>query len=350
MVSLLQRTCLRPTDSLRRQLMLSFGISAFLTLLMVVVVTNLAALQTSRAVKQDAERALRDQVVRNVDVSTANIAEKLTATFKTLEGTVQIMAEITQDRMAGYKDDGWEDDNAVPFFDMESGRNVYPLKSPPLPLDWQVDANIYQYNAEEHLQDRAFWINGPANEGSVSSVSSSYIFQGVCNPSVSDPDVAGYYPNCTDENNNVTSGGIKPTSTSKALYDKAADLGVLLKPLFEAQPFIFSAGIYFHNEGAGASLNYPGYRIGTGPGYISTGCEWMRNINPYTNEPFGTDEEIARCHPNGTMVSLREQNPMERGYCEAMASKPDHIVKYGPFVAINRIPTLQIGRSVFDRG
>lgn len=157
---------------------------------------------------------------------------------------------------------------------------MYPLKSNPLPLDWQIILNINETNKEEHLQERSQWYD--AGLSSVSTASASYFMQGSCNPEEENPTSLSYYENCTDVNNNVSSGGIvTPSPTNRALYEKSADIGVLLKPIYESDPDILQIEIYYHNSGAGSVLRYPGSMGGFYQGkdnddYISTGCEWMK--------------------------------------------------------------------------
>lgn len=73
---------------------------------------------------------------------------------------------------------------------------------------------------------------------------------------------------------------------------------------------------------------------------------FCREINPYTGKPFGTDEDIARCHPAGTLVSAREYNAMERKWCRQVALDPSR----DPFnVTESYRGLIAIARGVFDR-
>ena len=51
--------------------------------------------------------------------------------------------------------EGWKEDLFVPFEDMESGLNVYPLDADPLPLEWNLTGNINANNYQEHLPYRS---------------------------------------------------------------------------------------------------------------------------------------------------------------------------------------------------
>ena len=296
MASLLQRTCLRPNYSLRRQLFISFGVSAFLTLAVVVVLACTSAYTAGRTVKEQSFQVMREQVIDNLLSSSRFVAEQYTGHMQNLEGVIQIMTEITQDRIVGYPDRGWEDDRNVPFLDMDTNTNKYPLKAPPVPLDWNITWNVNRENAVEHVQERSKWIG----DAPVMSTA-SYFMQGTCDPSVTDPNHPAYYENCTAANNDVITGGVvAPSPTNQALYQKSGDLGALLKPLFEAHNEILRIGLHFSNGGAGAVLTYPGFAIdGTAKPYKSIGCDWMREINPYTDMPFANETEIQRCHPAG---------------------------------------------------
>lgn len=348
--SLLHATCLKPTYSLRQQLMLSFGSASLLTLVIVVTVACICSNITGETVKDHTEDLLRAQVVRRLQVNSRSVAETFSAYIENLEGSVQLMTEMTQDRIVGYPRPGWEEDELVPFRNMETNSNKYPLNSPLIPMEWDIDVNINTENSKEHLQERAEW----AQLGYFppqSSSTASYFMQGVCDPSETNANSVTYYENCTDANNDWETGGVlQPTNTSSGLYKKAADLGVLLKPIFEAQAELSMSGVYFKNSGAGSMVQYPGNVWGaTSRPYVSDGCEWMREINPHTNRPFGEEEEIGRCHPAGTLVPQREYNPMERKWCQeiALADK----VSWGK--SFNNIgskePILSIGRGAFDR-
>ena len=93
----------------------------------------------------------------------------------------------------------------------------------------------------------------------------------------------------------------------------SGDLVVLAKPIFEAHLEMFFLVFFFVNGGAGATFSFPGHTSPNGE-IESEGCDWMKKINLYTNNPYGKDEEIARCHPKGQNVSTREYNPLVRGW------------------------------------
>ena len=76
----------------------------------------------------------------------------------------------------------------------------------------------------------------------------------------------------------------------------------------------------------------------------------MRKTNIYTTRPYGGDEEIARCHPEGTEVPIGLYNPMEREFCGDQASHAGKIRIHGPYIDVSRgLWRLTIGLAVFDR-
>lgn len=76
-------------------------------------------------------------------------------------------------------------------------------------------------------------------------------------------------------------------------------------------------------------------------------CNSETNIN--TGKPFGTEKEIARCHPNNTKVPLREYNAAERAWFYNFARNPN-ISWSGPFAsASNPRPVVIVGHGVFDK-
>lgn len=291
---------------------------------------------------------MTQQVTTNLLKSSKLIADEFTARMCDMEGTVQIIAEALQDRIVGYPDAGWRDDRNVPFFDMDSQRNVYPYNATPPPMDWDIERNVNEANAFEHAQEREAWVP----YAPVSSASGSWFIQGACDPAVDSTTSLSYYPNCTAANNDFATGGVvQPTAEAEFLHEKAGDLTLFLKPLFESQSNAILLGIYFLNDGAGATLLYPGLvRDGSSEPYVSIGCDWLREINPNTGRPFANEAAIARCHPAGSLVPQREYNPMERDFCRHYARQPDRIMWHGPFRANgNGVPIMTIGRSVFDR-
>jgi hypothetical protein len=346
--SLLKATCLKSSYSLRRQLLLSFGAFAVFTLSLVVALASITSHLAGRQVKGQSDDVMRAQVIASLTESSEFVGDTITAYLHALEGNVQLMVEATSERIVGYPNEGYEDDRHVPFNDSVSGSNKYPLKSPLPPLDWSINVNVNLLNAEEHMQERAEM----ARVFQISSESASYFIQGACDPSVNSSSVLTYYPNCTDANNNMETGGvIAPTNTSKWIHEKAADLVVFLKPLFEANPSVILNGVYFHNSGAGATIEYPGnVREGNREPYISGGCDWMGDINPHSGQPFATEEEIARCHPAGTLVHQREYNPVERPWFKEFVLNSGEVRLFGPFSANDYgIPILTFGRAIFDR-
>lgn len=293
---------------------------------------------------------MRGQVTDNLLIGSRLVGEHFDAYMADLEGTVQLLTEAVKDRIVGYPYDGWEDDLFVPFYDIESRRNVYPLNHPPCQMDWNTTLNINAENAEEHLQERAHWSKIFPD---VATASALYFMQGVCDPSEKNASVSTYYPNCTEANNDFRTGGVvQPTPTSRGLYEKSGDITVFLKSLYESQYDALAIGVYFHNSGAGSVVKFPSFHwnMDNAPPYVSIGCDWMRSTNPRTGAPFATENDIARCHPNGTLVLSREYNPMERPWCRDFALNPDAIVWYGPFLSLDSgIAQMMVGRSVFDR-
>jgi hypothetical protein len=327
---------------------LSFGASAVFTLFLVVALASITSHLAGQKVRGQSDDVMRGQVIANLAESAEFVGDTITAYLHALEGNVQLMVEATSERIVGYPNGGYEDDRHVPFKDSISGLNKYPLNSPPPPLDWNIKVNVNLSNAEEHLQER----DGLAFAYQVSSESASYFIQGACDPSAKNSTSLRYYPNCTEANNNMETGGvIAPTDTSKWIHEKAADLVVFLKPLFESNPSILLNGVHFHNSGAGATIEYPGYvRVGNRKPYISGGCDWMREINPRSRQPFATEEEIARCHPEGTLVHQREYNPVERPWFKEFVLNSGEVRLFGPFRAYgDGLPIVTFGRAIFDR-
>jgi len=293
---------------------------------------------------------MEEQVTNNLLSASKLVSEQFDAYMIDVEGTVQLIAEAVMDRIVGYPDAGWEQDSFVPFFDTESQRMLYPLAQPAPPMEWNITPNINATNVKEHSIAREDWLLA---SHPVSTANGAYFMQGACNPLEANASSPTYYPTCSEANNDVRTGGaIQPTATNYGLYQKSGDISVFLKALWESQPGVLTMGVFFHNSGAGSQISFPGKPLpGHLPPYTSLGCDWMKNINPFTGDRFATDEEIARCHPNGTLVPQREYNAMERSWFQEFVLNPDNKVGwYGPFDAFDHgTKTMLVGKSIFDR-
>jgi len=351
MGKLLQSTFLKPQYSLRRQLLVTFGSTAFLTIALAVLLATLTARLAGKIVQEDARDSLRKQVIRNIRSTSTYVADVIERRLSNLEGAAALQAEIVRDRIVGYPSSGWEDDLHVPFFDTLSQRNVYPIEGNPLPRDWSVTIGaLNESMAEENLQERFDLVKIYGIFGFNTSTA-IYRFQGNCDPDETDPSSAAYYPDCKDANNDVVTGGVvRPVETTKYLAQKAAEIGILMKPIWESHPEILLLSVGFHNSGAGSEVSFPAYTaIGTAQ-YISQGCEWMRKINPRTDKPYGTVVEVARCRSEGEVVNERDYNPLERQWCADQAQYPGKVRTFGPFrSSADSLWLISLGKAVFDR-
>lgn len=225
--------------------------------------------------------------------------------FNNIGGAGSLLAEVTRDRFVGYpRISGWEDDIYVPFMDMDTGRNIYPIDAVDLPLDWQIEGNVNEENFQEHIPDRPpGWY---ANQN-VDTVNAVFHVQGTCDPSERNKSSPVYYPVCTAQNNNVQLGGkIKPTKTGGPIYNKAKDLSWLLKPLYETHNDVKTVGIFFANSGAGANIQYPSTVLNGTDTFESIGCDWMNTIHPRTGNRIGTTTDRLNCHGAKEIVTMRE--------------------------------------------
>jgi type II secretory pathway pseudopilin PulG len=228
--------CLKPTYSLRNQLLLSFGTAAIVVAILSVIAT-LICYHLSKQIRENKSNPLfQQQAMNRLSHNSRYIAGSLELFTINKMSFIHLIHELMIDRIVGYPEPGWENDTYVPFVDYDTGQNKYPLQAQPLPLDWDIELNINEDNKDEHLQERSDLVD----LFSVFSTSSaSYFMQGACNPKETNPESLSYYTNCTAANNDVTTGGILyPTQTNYGLYQNSADLAVLLKPLYESDPEI----------------------------------------------------------------------------------------------------------------
>ncbi len=327
---------------------MSYGCTALFTIGIVVILATFAARHAGKTVKEQTSSLLVDQVIVGLGDSKIQVAKIFAQKFQTLKGSTALLSEIIRDRIVGYPDE-FADDRHVPFIDMETGQNAYPLRGAPLPRDFEVDLNLTPETMKENTQERA---DALLQFSSVlSTASAAFVFQGNCDPSEKDPEGTAYFENCTAANNDPRLGGvIHPVPTLAGLAEKANDIGIFLKALFEAEPSVMQLHVHFFNSGAGAVLSFPGFRADSASTYVSAGCEWMRESNPSTGRPFGGEEEIARCHRKGSEVPIRRYNPMERELCHDQVLNPGKIRIYGPYLdVIWGLWRLTIGQAVFDR-
>jgi len=351
---ILQLSCIRPTYTLRRQLVAGYGITAFVTVFIVVLISTIAANRAGKSVREESIELFRiqlDAIVQESGVMTGDILDKK---MNSLRGSANLLVEIVRDRIVGYPNDGWENDTHVPFVDQETGRRVYPLKAELLPQDYSVKSNLDTNdidNLAENLQERlGDDVLRPLFQG-WNTERAMFSFQGNCDPNLTDPDTEGYYPFCSDKNNDASLGGkINPTTTLAPLEQKAADIGVFLKAIWEAQPLAVSIGVIFVNSGAGAMVTYPSFTADSANDYTSAGCDWMRETNSLTGRPYATENEINRCTPPGRISSIREYNGLERKWCSDQALHPGETRIFGPYGDVTKSSwRVTFGKAAFDR-
>jgi hypothetical protein len=350
---LLSRTCLHPRLSLRQQLLLSFGSVSAFSLLLITTVSIYLVKNAGEKVKYESRNIMERTTEEKISRASKIMAETITANLEHLKGLPGLLVETTKDRFIGYPDyPGYEDDTLVPFFDVISGQNKYPLKATSLlPLDWEFKETIItDDNAEEHLNGRKDWFT---EEEFVGTSSATIRFQGSCDPRVKDPNSKGYFPNCTKEHNNHLNGGIfHRTSTYNSIYLKASDYATaVLKPLFEAHELVKAVGIYFANHGAGASVEYPALPADGSGYYTSAGCDWLSEPNPLNkSRSIGSPEMVNRCRSSGEDVAIPLYNPLERDWCREQALDPSKVHIYGPYEdAFTEYLLITIGQAVYDR-
>jgi hypothetical protein len=192
---LLQLTCLKTSYSLRRQLIVAYGVTAFITISLVVVTSTITALRAADTVKDDARLLLTNQYIETLQESGRLTSEIFTKKWSNIESTVSLLAEVVRDRIVGYPDE-FADDRHVPFVDHDTGERKYPLQADLLPRDWQIKSNWNLENLEEHTQERAQLSKNLV--GIMSTETSFFSFQGNCNPNHTVSE-SGYFPFCSDD-------------------------------------------------------------------------------------------------------------------------------------------------------
>ena len=346
----LQWLCFRSTYSLRFQLFLSFGLVTVFSIFFVMIMAIVATIQSGSELQRISRANLQSWATTKVGQSSRYVAETMTQKLFAMEGLARIMVVTTQERFIGYPDaPGYEDDSLVPFYDIQTQTNRYPLSAATkIPLDWNWTTNINQTNWDEHLQHRYDWYD------SVGTAHPVFRLQGACDPNAP-PGHPTYFHNCTAQSNDITTGGnVAPTTTARLIHAKSSDYAMaVLKPLFEHHKDVHLLGIYFANDGAGAVVNYPSKTLNSNGNYTSAGCAWMKDIShPHLteiNKTIGTTEQISRCHSRGSVVNNREYNPLERTWCQQQAIHPMRVHKQGPYLdAFSNEWLMTFGQAVYD--
>ena len=349
----LLRTCLRPKYSLRKQLLLSFGCVSVVSLGFAMITAIITALLAGEEVKNVSKTNLEHWAEGKLKLKSRYLAETVDQKLQNWESTAAIIRETTRERFSGYPDhSGYEDDSAVPFLDSVTGQNIYPLNgSSSMPIDWQIpDKNADAEVEDELAQGRTDWFNTRT-----SALSCAIMFQGACDPDETDPSVHSYFEGCTEAHNDISTGGVvAPTDTLRLIHAKSSDYcQAVFRPLWEYHDDVKQVHMFFFNSGAGADIDYPAVELDGTQSYISAGCEWMREKNPLSdkNKTFGTEEEIARCHLEGEVVSVREYNVNERPFFSKQARAPDRAQITGPFenAWLKGDYVLHLSRAVYDR-
>ena len=316
----LGKCCLRPGLTLRTQMMLSFGSICVITITTVVVICIVLTVLAGDNVRETASATVEDITDKYRAARARYVAETLDQRILLFD-TVRLIEEATMDRFDGYPDP--TDDN-VPFKDMITQKNIYPIVGQPMPLEWNVTPNVNKDNYEEFVgRERwSFYEKRP-----VDTSNGAFSFQGLCDPDDLDPMSDFYLPNCTEANNEIRTGGVvAPSSMTEVYHRKGSDLVPLLRTLFESREVIRDVGFGFMNEGAGAFINYPQYATSSQSSYVSQGCDWLLSPNPYApSRTIGSEDMIKNCRKSGETVNSRLYNNLERQWCREMALKPELI-------------------------
>ena len=220
--------CLSNKYKLKTQLMMSFGCVNLLTVLLVMLVFVTTCYVVGDSIKDINQEEFETLFIRESQPLTVSyLAEALEKRFMPVD-LVDLLHEAAQDRFQGYPNSLF-DDNMTPFRDIYSGRNIYPVKGAPMPMDWQVQKDVNESNYEEHSQ-KSRYDTFLKTQRAVTTANANFMMQGVCDPNDFDEASPNYWPNCTDSNNNVTMGGvINPVPTAGPIYNMASDIVPLVK-------------------------------------------------------------------------------------------------------------------------
>ena len=342
----MHRVCLKSNYTLKSQLLMSFGFMNFAVICVVVLICIMVTIFVGDDYKEINADTFSSALGQGLQGRTARyLAESLQHRLLPVD-YVNLLFEMTRDRFAGYPDALFSNDPPIPFANLDGAPREYPIIGPPIPLDWELKEDNFQLN--DRVRREWYLADQP-----VSTEYSDFFFQGACDPSISDPNNPAYYAGCTDANNDISTGGIvNPSNYTEAIYERAKDLAPILKAMFEYNADIFEVGVFFANQGAGASIKFPQKLLDATNLFISEGCDWLNSLNPMDpSRPILNNDLTENCPAKGEPVKGRDYNPLIREWCQRQALDPDQSITVdGPyldaFVEGNWL--LSFGKAVFD--
>jgi hypothetical protein len=345
---IVRKFCLNPRYTLKTQMMISFGSLNIIIILLVVLIcvgmTQWIGIETNRLVRVEFD----DNINFAMQLNGRYLADAFSSAF-VMNDKVDLVHDVIQDRFEGYPNPS---DDEVPFFDMETETNIYPIIGEPMPIRWDVQNNTNEDNYEEFVDSRWKYFKNI----SVDTTNAGFSFQGSCDPSETNSSGRSYGSNCTFANNNITTGGVvAPSEETEMYHRKGSDLVPILRALFETREQIREIHISFLNNGAGATITYPQYALSHQLNYISDGCEWLLSQNPLLSRnpnkdgKIGNEKMLQNCHKKNETVSNFQYNAMERKWCRDQALSPNLIHIQTVVDAQTNEYLIQIGKSVYDR-
>ena len=338
-----RKFCLNPRFTLKTQMMISFGslnvIIILLVVIICVVMTQWIGLETNRLVRKNFD----ETISKAMQLNGKYLADAFNSAF-VMNDKVDLVHDVIQDRFEGYPNPS---DDKVPFFDMETNTNIYPIIGEPMPIRWDVQSNTNEDNYEEFVDSRWKYFKNI----SVDTTNAGFSFQGSCDPSETNSSGLSYGPNCTDANNNIQTGGVvAPSEETEMYHRKGSDLVPILRALFETREQVREIHISFLNNGAGATIIYPHYARNHQLDYISEGCEWLLSQNPNKNwTAIGNETMLQNCHKKNETVSNFQYNAMERNWCRKQALSPNLVHIETVVDTQTNEYLIQIGKSIYDR-
>ena len=340
---LVRKCCLNPRFTLRRQMMISFGSLNIITILLVVAICVGSAQWMGTPTKTLLSEKLELKVRGTIHHKGKYLIDAFREGFLLID-TVKLIDEVVMDRFDGHPNPS---DDWVPFFDMETKTNIYPITGKPMPILWDVEPNVNEENYEEFVQSRWYFFE----DNPVDTRNAGFHIQGSCDPSETDPMRKEYVPNCTDANNEIRTGGVFAYSEETEMYHrKGSDLVPILRGLFENREEIREIYIHFLNNGAGAGILYPHYAPNQQLKYTSDGCDWLLQPNPYkASKKIGTESMIQNCRKKDTIVPNYLYNAIEREWCKNQALSPDTVLVELALDTNSNTSFIRVGKSVYDR-
>ena len=330
----------RHKTSLRRQILLRYGLLSCVLVAIFVVTAIFSSTYDSRSQVLQFSQDYLDEWLVDQSVETAqSLGDIVAERLGKLDGMLRLVQIVTQERLAGYPNA-----NRVPFVATD-GSNTYP---------WKAQSVLPIVNGDDIVvvPDGSSVSGLPSNGGSSNAVRSV---------SINSTNVLEYFQT-TDRyewdgrpSSLIASAVLTTTSVSNEsdtftmINEKVSDFASpLLKSLYEHHHDVRSLQVHFINDGfGGMDVHFPSTTVlaadnGSDKFDSGIGCDWLRLPNPVDpSQPIGTEQQRQNCHQAGRGSILQQD------WCRTQSLYPDEYHYDGPFRRTGGT-YFRLGKAIYD--